>query len=129
MCYTVHMMSLGLCSTSDVITFDHNCHHLHLTSAGGSDLLNNTQIKEFGSIEPDICMKMFRNLSEKNKGQFPATTCGYSMAKNACLDDAFLEAFQQEASPVEAQSLQQKDKKGRNRKGKKKFKKMKILNK
>ena len=34
------MMSLGLCSPSDVITFDQNWHNLYLTSAGGKDLKN-----------------------------------------------------------------------------------------
>ena len=33
-----------LCSTSDVITFDQNWHHLYTTSAGGKDLSNDTQI-------------------------------------------------------------------------------------
>ena len=33
------------------------------------------------------------------------------MVKVALLDDAFLEIFELEASPVEGQSLQQKDKK------------------
>jgi len=42
------------------------------------------------------------------------------MAKIACLDDAFSECFKLEASPVEGQSLQQKEKKRRKRKGKKK---------
>jgi len=44
------------------------------------------------------------------------------------LDDAFSEIFKLEASPVEGQSLQQKDKKRRKRKGeKKKLKKLKSL--
>ena len=47
------------------------------------------------------------------------------MSKIACLD-AFLEVFEQEARPVEGQSLQQKDKKGRKRKGKKIKKKQKA---
>jgi len=33
-------MSLGLSSTSDVITFDQNWHHLYSTSAGEKDLSN-----------------------------------------------------------------------------------------
>ena len=40
----------------------------------------------------------------------------------ACLDDAFSEIFELEASPVEGQSLQQIDKKRRKRKGEKKKK-------
>ena len=63
---------------------------------------------------------MLRNLIEKLRAKFPATyTCGYSMAKIALLDDAFLLVFEWEASPVEVQSLKQKDKEMRKRKGKK----------
>ena len=70
---------------------------------------------------PEIHMKMLKKLSEKFRTKFPATTHGYSMAKVACLDDAFSEVFEWEASPVEGQSLQQKDKKRRKRKGDKKY--------
>ena len=56
-------------------------------------------------MEPEKCTKMLRNLREKP----PATTRGYSTAKNARLGDAFVEVFEREASPVEGQSLQQKD--------------------
>jgi len=42
------------------------------------------------------------------------------MAKIACLNDAFSECFKLKASPVEGQSLQQKEKKRRKRKGEKK---------
>ena len=38
------MMNLGLSSSSDVIAFDQNWHHLYLTSAGGRDLSNDAQI-------------------------------------------------------------------------------------
>ena len=36
--------------------------------------------------------KMLRSLSEKLRPKFPATKCGYSMAKIARQDDAYLEA-------------------------------------
>ena len=63
---------------------------------------------------------MLRNLIEKLRAKFPATyICGYSMAKIALLDDAFLLVFEWEASPVEVQSLKQKDKERTKRKGKK----------
>jgi len=45
----------------------------------------------------------------------------------ACLNDAFLDVSYPLASPVEGQSLQQKDKKRRKRKGKKKIQKSKSL--
>ena len=44
------------------------------------------------------------------------------MVKIACLADAFSEIFELEASPVERQSLPQKDNKKRKRKGTKKLK-------
>jgi len=71
-------------------------------------------------MEPEICMKMLRNLSERLAAKFPTTTLSYSMVKIAHLDDVFSEMFQLEASPAEGQSLQQKDKKRRKRKGEKK---------
>ena len=54
---------------------------------------------------------------KKIREKFPATTGGsYAMVKIARLDDAFSESFELEASPVESQSLQQKQKKRRKRK-------------
>jgi len=44
------VMSLGLSSTSDVIAFDQNWHHLCSTSAGGKDLSNDTQIRVIGPM-------------------------------------------------------------------------------
>ena len=73
-------------------------------------------------MEPAICTKMLRNLSEKLKAKFPATTCGYSMVKNAHLDDAFSQVFKWKAGRVEGQSLQQKDEEMRKTKGQKKLK-------
>jgi len=67
-----------------------------------------------------ICTKMLRNLSEKLSAEFPATTLSYCMAKIAHLDYTFSEVIELEASPVEGQSLQHKDKKRRKKKGKKK---------
>jgi len=59
-------------------------------------------------------------LSEKLRAKFLATMGGYSRVKIACLKDAFSDFFELEASPVEGQSLQQKDKKRKKRKGEKK---------
>ena len=47
-------------STSHVITFDRNWHHLYPTSAGGKDLSNDTQIRVIGSME----LKCARKWSE-----------------------------------------------------------------
>jgi len=60
-------------------------------------------------MEPKICTKMFRNLSEKLTAKFPATL-SYSMVKMACLDDDFSAIFKLESSRVKGRSLQQKDK-------------------
>ena len=86
-------MSLGRSSTSDIITFDQNWHHLYLTSAGGKDLSSDAQIGVIGLMEPEICTKMLKMLSEKLRARFPAITPGSSMVKFACLHVAFLEVF------------------------------------
>ena len=69
-------MSLGISSTSDVITFDQSWHHLYSSSAGGKDLANDAQIRVIGRMEPEICTKMFKKLSEKLGTKFLATTAG-----------------------------------------------------
>ena len=66
--------SIGLCSTSDVITFDQNCHHLCSRSVGGKDLSNDTQIRVIGSMEFKICPKMLKNMSGKCRAKFTAVT-------------------------------------------------------
>ena len=118
------MTNLGLSSTSDVIGFDQNWHHLYSTSAGEKDFSNNTQIRVLNLMVPEICTKSWaKKLGEK----FPAITCGYSMVKFAHLDDAFLEVFKLQASPLEGQSLQQKEKKKWKRESEKNLKSTKSL--
>ena len=114
------MTSVGLCPTSDVITFGQNWHCLYSNSAGGRDLSNGTHFREIGSIEREICTKMLRNLSEKLSGKFHSGTLGQSMVRISRADDAFSGILELEASPVEGQPLQQKDKKRRKRKSEKK---------
>ena len=63
---------------------------------------------------------MLKKLSEKLGAKFPATTPGFFMLKITHLDDAFSEVFYPQTSPVEGQSLQQKQEKRRKRKGEKK---------
>ena len=75
-------------------------------SAGGKDLSNKTQIRVLNLKVPEICT--CKKLSEKLGAKFPAITCGYSMVKFVHLDDTF---FALQASPLEDQSLQQKEKK------------------
>jgi len=76
-------------------------------------------------MEPEICTKMLKNLSEKLRAKFPVTTHGCSMVKMIMLSQNFLEL---EASPVEFQSLvrQQNDKKRRKERKGKKTKKQKA---
>ena len=50
-------------------------------------------------MEPEICTKMLKKLSEKHRAKFPATTHGYSMVKFARLDDAFLEVLLTASKP------------------------------
>ena len=90
---TSAMTSLGLSSTSDVVTFDQNWRHLYSTSAGGNDLSNDAQIGVIRIMELEICTKMLKKLSEKFRAKFPATAHGYSMVKFAHLDETFLEVF------------------------------------
>ena len=123
------MTSLGISSTSDVITFDQNWHHPCSTSAGREDLSSDAQIRVIGRLEPEICTKMLKRWSEKLRPKFPAAAPGCSMVKIDRLDaflDVFL-TFSLQASPLEGQSLQQKGKKRRKRKGKKNSKNRKAL--
>ena len=86
-------MTLGLSSTSDVITFDQNWYHLCSTSEGEEDLSSDAKIRVIGRMEPEICTKMLEEWSENLRPKFAATTPGCSMVKVARLDDAFLEVF------------------------------------
>jgi len=110
--------------SSDVIPFDQIWHHLHSTSARGKPLSNDAQIRVIGRMELEICTKMLKTLSEKLRAKFPTTSPGCSIIKIARRDDPFLEVFYPQASPVEGQSLQQKEKKGRQRKGENKISKI-----
>ena len=49
--------SLGLCSTSDVINFDQNWHHLYSNSAGGRDIPNDIQIRVTAQWSPKYTRK------------------------------------------------------------------------
>ena len=62
-------------------------YHAHSTSVGGKDLSNDTQSRVIGSMEPEICTEMLRNLSKKLRAKFPVTTHGYSIVKIACLNE------------------------------------------
>jgi len=87
------VLNLGPSSTSDVIALDQIWHHLYLTCAGGKHLSSDAQIEVIGPMEPEICTKMLKKLSEKPRGKFPATTPGCSIVKFARLYDAFVKVF------------------------------------
>ena len=57
-------------------------------------------------------MKMLRNLSEKLRAKFPMSTRGYSRVKIACLDDAFSDVFELEATLQKVNHCRKKVRKG-----------------
>jgi len=75
------VLSVGLCSSSDVIiTFDPNWHLLYSSSAGAKDLSNDTQITVISSLGLRYeNVKRFEKLAAK----FPVTTLSYSTVKIA----------------------------------------------
>ena len=68
-------------------------------------------------MEPEICTKMLKKLSEKLGAKFPATTAGCSMLKIAPLDDAFSEVFLTASKPsrrlITAAKTREREKKER----------------
>ena len=44
-------------------------------------------------MEPEICTKILKKMSEKLRAKFPATTPSCSMVKVGRFDDSFLEVF------------------------------------
>jgi len=71
-------------------------------------------------MEPEICTKMLKKLSEKLRAKFPATTPGCSIVKLACLDDTSLEVFLTESKPsrrsITSAKRKEKEKKERRKK-------------
>jgi len=62
-------------STSDVITFDQNWHHLCSTSAGGKYLSSDTQTRVIGPMEPEKGTKMLNASQVKNSEKI---SCHYT---------------------------------------------------
>lgn len=91
-------------STSDIISFDQIRHHLYSSFATGKGIFNDTQMRAIGSNVHGICTKILN---------FTSTTPGYMVVRIFYLDDAFSGILELEASRVEGQQLQQKDKKRR----------------
>ena len=82
-------------------------------------------------MEPEICTKMLKKLSEKLRAKFPAATPGCSMLTIARLDDAFLEVFLTPSKlsrrPITAAKRKEKEKKERRKKFQKSKRKNKIF--
>ena len=81
------------------------------TSAGGKDLSNDTQNKVIVPVEPEICTKMLKKLSEKLRAKFLATIRDYAMVKITHLDDAFQNASQQKVNHCSKKKRKGKKKK------------------
>jgi len=62
-------------------------------------------------MEPEICTKKLKKLSEKLGAKLPATTPGSSIIKTAHLDDTFLEVFLTKSKPSGRSILAAKRKK------------------
>ena len=75
-------------------------------------------------MEFEICTKTLEKLSEKLTAKFPATTPGCSMVKIAPLDDAFLEVYQPQVSPVLEKVNHTGKKKRKGEKGRKRISKI-----
>ena len=73
-----------------------------------------------GLMEPEICTKMLKKLSEKLGAKSSANTHGYSMVKSARLNDAFLEVFLTASKPsrrlITAAKTKEKEKKEKRKK-------------
>lgn len=88
--------SIGLFSTSNTITFDQSWRHLHSNSAGGKGLSNDFQTR--------LIRSMVQWVKSSRRVSFD-----YIWLIHVRPDDFFSESFALKASPVEDQSLQQKD--------------------
>ena len=116
------MTSLGLCSTSDVITSDQNWHQPDSSSAGENDLSIDTQIRVIGVMEPEIWTKMLRYLSDKQQSKISCDYTWLLRSKNARREDAFSEVFLS-GSKSSRRSITAAKEKKRERKGEKTLKK------
>ena len=74
-------------------------------------------------MEPEICTKMLKKMSEKLRAKFPGTTPSCSMVKTGRLDDSFLYFFLTASKPsrrsITAEKRKEKKKKGKGKKNSK----------
>ena len=102
-------------STSDVIAFDQNWHHLCSTFAGEKDLSSDAQIRVIGWMEPEICTKMLKKWSEKLGSKFAATTLlhGENCPSRWRFLRSFLAASKPSRKSITAAKRKEKEKKER----------------
>ena len=67
--------------------------HVCSTSAVGKYLSKNAQIRVIGLMEPELCTKLLKKMSEKLNAKFPAPTPSCPTVKIGHLDDSLLEVF------------------------------------
>jgi len=89
---------------------------IYSSSAGGKVPSSDTQIRLISPMEPEICWKMLKNLSEKLAAKFPATALRYSMVKIARLNDAFSESFELEKAQQKVNHCAERQRKGEKKK-------------
>ena len=115
------MTSLGFSSTSDVITFDQNWHHLCSTSAGGEDLSSNAQIGVIGRMRvPRYAQKCSKTVERKTQTKI---CCHYTWLLHGKICPSrwrFLRSFLIASKPsrrsITAAKTKEKEKKERRRK-------------
>ena len=89
------MTNLDLSSSSDVITFDQNWHHLYSTSAGGKDLSNDAQIR----VNVEWSLRYAQKVERKTQSKI---SCHYTWllhAKNCPPQRRFLRSFLTASKP------------------------------
>ena len=97
--------------------FDQNWHHLYSTAAGGKDLSNKTQIRVISLIGRAWDMhKNAQKVEWKTQSKISCHNTWPLQDKSCPSWWRFLRSFYLQASPIEGQSLQQKEKKMRKRK-------------
>ena len=114
----------GLSSTSDVITFDQNWHHLCSTSAEGKDLSSDAQIRVIGRMEPEICTKLnAQNVQRKTQIKICCHHTwllhGKSCPSWRRFSRSFLTASKPSRRPITVAKTKEKEKKERPKKNSK----------
>ena len=107
-------VSLGLGSTSDAITFDHNWHQLHSTSAGGKDLSNDQsdQLNEAWNMHVNT-QKFEWKTQSKISCHYMWLIHGKSCPSPWCFFGSFWMVRKPSRRSIAAAKSEEKEKKGR----------------